>query len=41
MAARAHWFDDEPAVEGEPAGDGEGPATTEPTEGEPVEAQQG
>ncbi len=40
MAARAHWFDDEPVVEGEPADDGEGPATTEPAEGDPAEAKQ-
>jgi len=40
MAARAHWFDDEPVVEGEPVDDGEGPATTEPAEGDPAEAKQ-
>ncbi len=40
MAARAHWFDDEPVVEGEPAGDGEGSATTEPAEDDLAEAKQ-
>ncbi len=38
MAARAHWFDDEPGAESETTGDDEGPAATEPTEGESVEA---
>ena len=33
MAARAHWFDDEPEA-GEPSGDPEGEATTEATPGD-------